>query len=672
MAMSLEQQRAVALARARRRRQGSTGIAAGEGQSAPVVPSSVMTFGENTLDGIPIVGPALTWASDRAAAGVSSLITGDYEGDLAGSQQRRAAGNEASPNAAMAGQITGNVAGTVPMVMAAPGAFGAAVGQSLPARVGFGLLSGGALGSGDAAIRAEEGQGLNDAIIGGGAGAALGGGVPLAGRGISAAYRAIADAIARTGRTSSGLSPGAAEALQRVLSSDDAIPGAMQGNFAAAGPEAMLVDAGPTAQSALDTAIARGGPGTAIAARAVDARAGRATEQITGALDQSLGAPSGVESGVRGIREATAPARGAAYDAAYSTPIDYAAPAARDLEGLFGRIPPSVLARANALMRTEGVTSGQILADLADDGSVIFRQMPDVRQLDYIARALQDVGRAGDGMGALGGQTSEGRAYMGLAREIRGRMRELVPEYGTALDTAADPIARIEALRFGQTMLSPATTRDEAAEFIAGMSQAELAAVRSGVRAQIDEALANVRATMTDPNIDARQGSTAIRALSSDAAREKLGLILGDEQARQLFAQLDQAARAFDLRGSVATNSRTYGRGATERAVAAATDEGVLGQVGRGKPLGALQSIVQAIMEMTPGDQLARQDNIFGEIARALTQPATPAQRQIADALAQVQGRVTSNAGQAARIARLVGIGGASLVPLGGSLARDR
>src|SRR6202008_2610599 len=109
------------------------------------------------------------------------------------------------------------------------------------------------------------------------------------------------------------------------------------------------------------------------------------------------------------------------------------------------------------------------------------------------------------GQGALGGQTQLGSAYQNLSRDIRGKLRQAVPEYGTALDTAADPISQVQAVKLGSKILSPSQTMDDVAIAVDGMGAAEKRAVAQGIRSDIDNRMANVTRALTDSNMDARE-----------------------------------------------------------------------------------------------------------------------------------------------------------------------
>ena len=85
-------------------------------------------------------------------------------------------------------------------------------------------------------------------------------------------------------------------------------------------------------------------------------------------------------------------------------------------------------------------------------------RLPDVRQLDYIKRGLQERANVEAGQGAMGGTSAVGRAYENLAREVRNLTGELVPEYNVALKTAQDSIQWVQAIKFGNTVLRPSLT----------------------------------------------------------------------------------------------------------------------------------------------------------------------------------------------------------------------
>ena len=624
----------------------------------------IRTAAGGFLEGVPIIGPALREGGNYIAAGVRSAATDETFGQVLDRlHSLDEAEKAANPWVDTGAQIAGGIAGSAPAVAAAPALFGG--GTAAPVtRAVVSSITGAGIGAADGGVRG----GAEGAVAGGVIGGALGAAGPVVGHAIGNGIEAVRTARSNgVAARAAGTTPEAVDVVRRSLAADGTANG-IGPSIAEAGPRAMLADAGPATRSVLDTAIARAGPGAGDAADRIGARAAGATDDVNAALDQAFGAPQGVQSSITDIRNATQPARSQAYNAAYGTPIDYAAPQARGLEELLQRVPQSAVAKANNLMRLEGAESQQILANIADDGTVTFTRMPDVRQIDYITRALNDVSRAGDGAGALGGNTAEGRAYGNLSRQIRGATRSLVPEYGVALDTAAEPIARAQALEFGQTMLRSTTPRDEVEAFVTGLSDAELRSVRGGVRASIADALANVKRTVTDANVDARQGIQAIKDLSSDAAREKIAMILPNGEADAVFRRLDEAARSFDLRASVATNSRTFGRQAAERAVEQATAPNIIESAAGVRPVAALQGFAQGMFGTSPADQLLRQDRTWATLADLLTQPASAGQGTLLSALQEAAAQQPAIARQSQQLRDRTGMGLSVLGLQGGKL----
>jgi hypothetical protein len=453
-----------------------------------------------------------------------------------------------------------------------------------------------------------------------------------------------------------GIGKPAAGIVGNAYQSDDVMGNALQ-QMRGAGPNAMLADAGPNSAKMLDQVVQEGGPATGIASRAVNTRANAANQTIQAEFDRRLGHPVAVGSGQEAIRTASAPARQQAYDAAYDLPIDYAGPQGRQIETLLGRVPHEAVNYANRLMRAEGQQSRQVRVNVGPDGTITFERMPDVRQLDYITRALRDVARGAEGQGAMGGTTQAGRAYNSLASELRANLRQAVPEYGTALDTAAGPIRETQAIEFGNRILSPSVTRDEVMMEARGMGGAELRTAAQGVRQHLDDIMANVKRVASDPELDARQGLAQLKEVSSNAAREKIAMLIGDQEANHLFTQMDQAMRAFELRARTATNSMTASRLFANEAKDAATGPGVPGLLMQGEFPKAGKRFISTMTGNTPERQLAQKQGINREIALALTGPrGAAAETYINDLMRANQRRLLSQntANQAVRAGRML------------------
>jgi hypothetical protein len=378
--------------------------------------------------------------------------------------------------------------------------------------------------------------------------------------------------------------------------------------YLASGSDGMVADVSPSAANALDVAIQQSGPGADLARDAVASRAGNADAAIVGELDRILGEPEAVSSLVRRNAVETAEARDMAYKAAYAAPMENLwAPGSsgQSLGRLIQqRVPDNISKSANELMRLEGIDP---------------RTVSPVQRIDYITRALNDAAKTGDGAGALGGLTDKGRAYKRLANELRGATKELVPEYAIALDTAATPIARKQALEFGETALGSNTTRDDVAVFLEGASAPEVAAAKEGVRSQIDELRGNVKQLISRPNQDAAQAKAQLDALSSPNAKAKMAMLLGDDDAAALQMVLDESRKALELAANTTRGSQTAGRKFIEQDVQNMTEGGAAGAALSGDVPSALKKIIQSITGRGPEWQQRRKDEVYTAIAKALT-----------------------------------------------------
>lgn len=619
---------------------------------------------------------------DAATTGVGDALTFGFGDEISGlwggtdSQRQRADALQTSnPVASMVGNVAGGAVGAG--ALSAGGILPSLPqGASLLSRVGVGAGEGFGLGALYGAGSADGGDVAQSALINGSIGGVAGGAVPLVAQGVSSAYRSIADNLAQNNvARNAGVSPEVARQLAQTLDADGTLGAQGRANMAAAGNEAMLADAGPNARTVLDTAIQRGGPGAVLARNRIEERVGRDSAALTGALDNTLGTPEGVYGAQANIRNASRPAVNDAYNGpsgAYAQPIDYASQAGQRVESIINRIPPRIANRAiqqaNERMAYDEIPNMQILANIGDDGSVTFQQMPNVMQADYIKRALNEIARDGTD---IGGKMSSDAAFANrMANDLRDAVSEAVPEYATALRTAADPLSRQSAVELGASLLSPSMTRDQVAEATSRYTQGQRDALAQGVRSRIDDVMANVTRTMQDGNTDAREAYKAIRELSSRANREKLTTALGEQRANPLFEELDRVAQSFQLRGSVAENSKTFARQATNEMLKEGASPGAVGTLGRGEPLQASKRVIQALTGQTDEAIRGREDDIASEIADYLTRPAAQAIPAF-QAMQNFQGQTLANQVRASEIARLLGEGRNLVYPASGQ-ASDR
>lgn len=571
--------------------------------------------GESLLAGA-ANGATFGWGDEIAGAMGMAPI------DVERGRATQLAAQQQHPVASIGGNMAGGIAMVAPALAAAPAVLtgGSMLGQTV-AGAGTGAALGALQGAGDA----NGGDRVRGAVTGGLVGTAAGAASPYIAAGAKAGIGAILTRLKGVDisgiRAALGISSDAAKIIKAHLANDD--PAAAAAALTKAGPQGMLADSSQQAAQLLDTTVAAGGPAGRIATDAVEGRAKDAATRLTVAMDNVLGgAPAGVKSAARDIAARTAASRQAAYDAAYAAPIDYADSSGSAIEDVLNRIPPktvnAAVQEANDAMRAAGVKNQQIMAQVAQNGDVVFQEMPNVQQLDFLKRALGSI--ADSAKDTFGRYTSEGLRANMLARDLKDAIAAAVPEYGRAVKLGGDKIAEDRALDLGRKLLSATVTRETVKETMAGASVEARQAAKQGLRTAFDEAMANVKAIASNPGeTDARAALKAVKDFSSEANRAKAAMILGKAQSDQLFATFDQAAVQLALKASIATNSKTAARLAGKAAMDA-IQSGFINDLKTGNPAAAARRVVQIFTNSTPAAQTAKQQTVYAEVAKALTQ----------------------------------------------------
>jgi len=609
----------------------------------------------------------------RAAKFVQGVpFVGEYADEAVGLVDPRAAANMRAtqdamgrqrPGQSMAAGLAGGILGSIPLVASGAGAVAKLSGplQRTAAAVGIGAVGAGVEGaiSGYGAGTDPEDRKRN-AQVRGATGAVLGGAVAGAAPAVAMGARAGMERIKRLDirviADEFGIGIPAARMVKRYLANDDLA--AASAALARAGDGSMLGDAGPGTGQLLDTAMARGGEALRIGREATESRASAQGARLTETLDDILGTPDGLRGASRSIAQRTSQARQAAYKAAYARPIDYASDSGRAVEGVLSRIPSRTLRQAiteaNEAMQAEGIRNMQVLAEIAEDGAVSFREMPNVQQLDAIKRALGDIAeRETDAV--TGKITGAGLRASKLAGDLRDATAAAVPAYSRALKLGGDKIAEDNALRMGRDLLTRRVTLEDVREIARGQSKEANQAARRGLREGIETTISNVRRTISDPNTDAREAMAMVKDMSSRANMAKLRLILGKD-ADRLMKDLDETAAALNLRATVARGSQTAFRQIGNDALEEATQPGAVGQLLEASPMQAARSVVRSLTGATPEAAAGRKDQIAAEIARALTQKRGPEAQAALEAVRKaMEGQPLKDA-EIDRIIRQVGV----------------
>lgn len=525
-----------------------------------------------------------------------------------------------APKTVMASRAAMGLATAVPAALAAPSMALTPLGTSLTSRMvaGAGLgAAGGALegaiyGAGEGRTRKERKESaIESGKIGAAFGGILGPALPAAGAAIGALRGSRVAAPARATQRELGIKGQATDLLSAAARMDEPMAAA---NMARAGQYGSLGMMGPATQNLLDLAAASTSEGAARARQNIEELAGDAGRQFDDLLNDTFGGPEAALKLQDDLMNETSEIRRSAYNKAYEQAIDYASPEGIELDNLLKRVKPSVLRNAEDLMRMEGIESPQIFAKLDKAGNVkSFERKPNVLQIDYVTRALNNVSPTAP--------PEDKNAARNLASQIRLSLDKQNKAYEAARDIAGDVISIREAIDLGTNIFTKKVTRYDLNKAFEGMKEAEKIGLRQGVRSYIDELMANAKASLTDPNQDARELIAPIKNLMSRSSREKLQTILGQDAAKEFNRQIDEVYSVMNMRAGVAQQTKTAIRQMAKETAEDVQDPSLL----RLMEDKGLTGGIAAKFRRQLGDQPSRNEQfraLMGEIAEPLTRQA--------------------------------------------------
>jgi len=422
--------------------------------------------------------------------------------------------------------------------------------------------------------------------------------------------------IAKTFEISTDAARLVKDAFSSGASLDDAVA-----RIRSAGDQGMIADAGTAADHLLDAAAATTPAASELTQQVVGERAAAASRSITETIDETLGlSPTGNKAAYKKISEETAQGRSDAYTDAYKQPINYASDEGRAIESVLDLIDESemmgAIKKANADMRLDGKKNQQIMATIAADGTISYKEMPNVQQLDYIKRAFGKLGN--DATDITGKVSSDGIRYNAISGRLKQAIGNAVPLYNDAVALGGDKIMQDKALKIGGVLLSKKTKR-ETVEYLAKASVDERAAARQGVRNQIEDTLAEVKNSLATEDIDIKEAQKLLTDLSSRANLDKLSFIIGPKGVSDMMEKLTMVRRALTLQQAIAKNSATAGRQSLQKIGDAALNAGPKNAVMKAKPFAAIQETIMLALGTDAKSQAARSSAMFGDVIKALT-----------------------------------------------------
>ena len=605
------------------------------------------------VGGVPVLGPALLGGIDHADAAVRSL-TGDgrYSDEMAKAQGYGADVAAEHPIAHVAGEVAGGIAGTVPLMMAAPAAFGAGAG-GLAVRSAASLASSGTLGGADAAVR--SGGDLEATKKGALAGATLGAIAPGAGQLVGAGVRAVAGRVAPALADTAGLSRRAVGALADDVGQAGGVD-AVRARMAELGEHAMLLDGGAALEGRAQGLAAQPATRDTVTAPLRERAAG-AGDRLAVDVDGALGPAVSSAAAVTDLTAQRAVPNGAIGDVLKAADPVNTQSVLGILDQRIGRAvggEKAALEKARGLLAHEDPATGWVTME------------NDPQRLHGIKQELDSMIQYGEpGLGIPAGalQRKDG-ALRGVRSDLNGLLRSRVAGYAEANDASAALARQIEAVDAGSTLLrsgEAATAPADLARRLAAMSPEERAAMATGTRGAVDRAMgtapddvAALRGLLqgehgwNTQNLAQLHGQEPVARVAGAVEREGA---FADTHRRVVGAADDAARRA----AADAVTPRTFAAGPGDVVPAVA---GVLGGVHAGAAALAAKAGIQGaragVNAVGRGRDLARN----AELADAVTaQQGEYLERLLAAITArEVAARGGVAAGRAAQIGTQAGV----------------
>lgn len=527
---------------------------------------TVNAFTGGAIEGIPIIGPAIKGGTERAAAGIRSVMQGTpYADELKAVQDYAGTAAKEHPTAHTVGEVTGGVGSMVGAAIPATGARLLGLTGTLPQMIGRGAASGAAINAVDAGVRGNDP--VADVGLGGAVGGAVGAAAPVLGRVANMLAQPVISTVRGILNPAQEASRRVAGAVQRDVQAGTA--GFNDAEFAAqraAGTPVNLMDMGGETTRALARSAANTSPeGRAVLNRSIDDRFEGQSERLTSWLRSTFHYPD-APAQQAALAQLGRTVNRDAYRLA-TTAAENRHPAgiwSPELERLTSS-PDVVDAMRGAAERGAGRAVAEGFGGFNpgvtfDQGMVNFRRgasgvptYPDLRFWDYSYRNLRD---AAD-QAFRTGRNSEGGALRAQSNQLRTELDRMVPEFGQARGGAARFFQADDALEAGQNYVNLRLGNRETRQALLRMAPEERQLFQDGF---VDRMVQDLRASP-----DRR--SMLNRIANSPAEREKLNIALGPQRAQELEAML-RVEGIMDLARPAVQGNSTTARQLTELGLA--------------------------------------------------------------------------------------------------------
>mgnify|MGYP007100050695 CR=1 FL=1 len=606
------------------------------------------------VNAVPVAGPYLVDIANSLAAMALEKSDGIPRAEaMRRIQEMQARDATNNPAASFGGNMLG-AAGSLSMASSAiPGAARVLgiTGPTMRARMAAGAGSGAALAGGDAMVRG------NDPFAGmafGGVGGAAG---PPVGALLGAGANKLVNAVQYIMPTQvNGVSRPAANLMGQIIAADE--PAAVQASLARLGPQAMLMDAGPSMTNVGGGLATKPGEPQSVVMNALRQRAAGANSRLADDLNASIGTapvPSQVEGGIRAAQQALSPqytqalagARAVntqpladALDAEVANLRGPAQRAVRDVRAMLDipgtnhldPHPRALLSTRHAidgLLETEqnSTVIAQLTAARRRIDTELTRAVPGIKDVDA---QFQELARQNTGL-ALGGRVLDSGKTAIRPQEMRQQFQEAAIPAGNMVGPSATPMR-----------------------------------IQEGARAEIDRLVG----TKANDLVALRQALQGEGGWNTD----KLSTLFGEQRANRLLNAVGREAQFADTTQTITRNSETARRVSANKLLESADPESTnyTGSTLGGLALqGAKNMIVNPIMKMI---MQSNNEPMRNELARIMTLQG-PARDIALNQLIRFAQRQAATSAAASKSDRLVSQGANSLLlsaPVAGRQVESR
>lgn len=503
------------------------------------------------------LGRLVQFMKDESARSAKAGINQAGHGDLPGSYK--------PPTSAQLQGSLEDLTGPLHQPETTPGKYAQTVAEFVPAALATGgesvvpsLIKGAVLpGAGSEALGSRfEGTWMEPyaRLLG-----ALGGGVTGA---VGAKGAEVAANRAAAGRAASDIggdvTPSSVAKVAKNFENDRLTPESVAARQGELGDEAMMLDMGRQLQGRAEAIAAQPGKGQNKVLDAVENRTGNFGEgtanRTKDTLDQAMGPSLDIVAAQKRVNDVVDKVASPLYkqvmeahDVVHVPESIAGRPAVADAMKRAVSLAKNYGEKLEGPTETKTILSGpgyHIAEDVAPQAQTSLRYWDYVKKsLDQRIRGIMQSGQdlTSAEKADLGGLQSARRALVEHLDDVTGGA------YAVARKAAATKPEVKEAIELGRGSLSTKLLPEELAEEMRGMSLPQQAAVKAGMRREIDRIIDTAR----------NDGAAARRHLDTNQNREKIAHVFGEDAAKEVDRRIAAETQFQDATNKVSANSRT-------------------------------------------------------------------------------------------------------------------